>query len=95
MEEIKVDTKRIRECGDDILKLVEELKLTYNEMFTRFEKIPTETREWVGPTAEKYSAAVLGNKPTYMNFAKDLYKYGEYLINCANAYDEIVNQVRR
>ncbi len=95
MEEVRVDTERIRKCGEDILKLVEELKLTYNDMFEKIEGIPDKSKIWAGETAQQYVAHAKNYKPMYMNFLKDLYKYGQYLVKCASEYDRLIGKVRR
>lgn len=95
MNEISIDTNKVRSCGEDIIKLVEELKMNYNGLFLRLEKMPNQTREWVGSSAEAYVASVIKEKAEYMKFANDLYKYGNYLINAANEYDRLINGIRR
>lgn len=95
MAEVKFNSEKICSCGEDIIKLVEELKLTYNTLFDRLSKVPGTTREWVGPTAEEYFNNVLKDKKMYMEYANDLYKYGKFLIDISRDNDNITNEVRR
>ena len=88
---IDIDTTKMREAGEDILKLVEELKQTYTTMFDRFDNMPEGTKEWQGESAVRFVASTKKEKLDYMNFVKDLYKYGKYLIDCANYYENTKN----
>lgn len=94
MNEVTINTDKMRSCGEDMIKLVEELKLTFNEMFIRFGNVPEKTREWVGESAEKFVADVCKDKTEYMNFVNGLYKYGKYLIDSANEYDNLIRGMK-
>jgi uncharacterized protein YukE len=86
---IEIDTTKMREAGEDILKLVEELKQTYNTMFERIANMPTKTKEWQGDSAVRFATKSSSEKKDYVAFTNDLYKYGKYLIDCANYYDNV------
>lgn len=92
---VNINTKRLRECGNDILKLVEELRDTYCSLFDRIDKIPTTTKEWVGESSEKFVTLVRKDKINYINYINDLKKYGNYLIESANSLDQLISKVRR
>ncbi len=95
MSDIYVDTEKMRNCGNEILNLVEEFKATMDAMFTRVENVPLNTKEWVGDSAMLFASLANKDKVQYYNYATDLYKYGKYLIDCADYYDKILNSVRR
>ena len=95
MSEIYVDTVKMRECGNEILSLVEELKLTMQTMFSRIENMPTQTKEWIGDSSQYYVTLATHDKIQYMNHANDLYKYGKYLLDCADYFEKTSQSVRR
>lgn len=95
MAEVKFNAEKVCTCGEDIIKLVEELKLTYNGLFERLSKVPETTREWVGPTATNYFETVSKEKKIYMEYANELYKYGKFLIDISREHDKLTNEIRR
>lgn len=95
MSEIYVDTEKMRNCGNTILDLVEEFKATLDAMFTRIENIPLNTKEWVGESATLFVNLANKDKVQYYNYATSLYKYGKYLVDCADYYDKTLDNVRR
>ena len=95
MLEVYADTEKMRSCGNDILQLVEEFKMTVNTMFTRIENIPVHTKEWVGESAQEFATKAMNDKIQYLNFANDLYKYGKYLLDCADYFDKTAQKVRK
>lgn len=95
MSEIYVDTDKMRTCGNEILKLVEEFKHTLDAMFTRIENVPLNTGEWVGDSAMLFANLANKDKVQYYNYATALYKYGKYLVDCADYYEKVISQVRR
>ncbi len=95
MTDIYVDTEKMRNCGNEILGLVEEFKTTIEVMFTRIENMPINTKEWVGESSVLFANLASKDKIQYFNYATSLYKYGKYLIDCADYYEKILNTVRR
>ena len=88
MEDIYVDTSRMREKGKEIISEVENLKTTIDALFERISNIPLGTEEWIGERAQEYASITLKDKPTFVGYANDLYKYGKYLIDCADYLDK-------
>lgn len=95
MNEINIDTVKMKEKGNEIIAQVEELKLTINEMFRRIENIPNATLEWTGDSAYQFVALAKLDKVQYYNYADDLYKYGKYLIDCAENFEKLIKEIRR
>lgn len=95
MEDIYVDTTKMREKGKEILSEVESLKTVINALFERIANIPLGTEEWVGERAQEYAAITLKDKPAFIAYANDLYKYGKYLIDCADYIDKKITTIRR
>lgn len=95
MAEIYVDTEKMRNCGNTILDLVEEFKQTLDAIFTRLENVPTHTKEWIGDSSTLFVELAKKDKVEYYAYANSLYKYGKYLIDCANYFDRTIDSVRR
>lgn len=95
MNEIEIDTAIMREKGQDIIELVGELRMVINEMFERIKKIPTSSLEWISDSALKFVALAEYDKKQYLEYANVMYKYGEYLKNCADSIDKQINDIRR
>lgn len=95
MAEINVDTEKMRNCGNEIIDLVEEFKATLDAMFTRIENVPLNTKEWVGDSANLFASLANKDKIQYYNYATSLYKYGKYLVDCADYFDKTIDSVRR
>lgn len=95
MSDIYVDTEKMRTCGNEILGLVEEFKTTMETMFTRIENMPINTKEWVGDSAMLFANLANKDKVQYFNYATSLYKYGKYLVDCADYYEKTLNAIRR
>lgn len=95
MEDIYVDTIKMREKGKEILNEVESLKTVIDALFERISNIPVGTEEWVGERAQEYVSITLKDKPTFVAYANDLYKYGKYLIDCADYLDKKLATIRR
>ena len=95
MSEIYVETKKMRESGNEIINLVEEFKAILDAMFTRIENVPLNTKEWVGDSATLFASLANKDKVQYYNYATSLYKYGKYLVDCADYFDKTIDSVRR
>ncbi len=95
MLEIYVDTVKMRATGNEILKLVEELKQTIDAMFTRIANIPVTTKEWVGDSSVAFADSAMRDKAQYITYVNSLYKYGKYLIDAADYFDQTIAKVKR
>lgn len=95
MNEVHVNTLKMREMGNDILEQVELLKGVIDAMFSRINDIPITTLEWVGDSANEFAVLAEKDKVQYVNYANDLYKYGKYLIDCADYMDKTIKEIRR
>lgn len=95
MEDIYVDTTKMREKGNEILNEVESLKKLIDALFERIYNIPVGTEEWVGKRAQEYATITLKDKFMFIVYANDLYKYGKYLIDCADYIDKKLATIRR
>lgn len=94
MNEIFIDTKEMKEKGQEIIGQVEELKTIIDAMFNRIKNIPSSTLEWTGDSAETFVTLSEQDKTQYINYANDLYKYGKYLIDCAEYMEKQIKGVK-
>lgn len=92
---VKVDTVKMRDAGNDILKYVNELKDLYNSMFLRIENIPESTHEWEGRSCNLYVESVRKEKIKYLSYLINLYKYGKFLIDSAEEYEKLIREIKR
>lgn len=83
MAYIECDTDKLRENGNQILKLVDNLRVVVDEYYTRIEKMSTVTGEWIGPSADKFISKIISSKKNTMDFCDSLTNYGKYFIDSA------------
>lgn len=95
MNETYIDTIKMCEKGQEILEQVEELKLVIETMFNRIENMPSSTLEWTGESSQLFVNLANKDKVQYNNYANDLYRYGKYLIDCAEYMEKVIKEVRR
>ena len=91
---VNIDTQKIRNCGNDILKLVEDLRGTYTSMFNELSNV-SNSRVWIGDNADKFISSLAQDKLEFMNYVNSLSKYGNYLLDTATQYEKTIDGVRR
>ena len=67
MAEIKVDTRKLKECGKDIMSLTTELNDVLFSLYDRINKIPATTREWTGNSANEFVYRLNIEKKYYLS----------------------------
>lgn len=90
---INIDTKKIRKCGSDIIRLSNDLNYIIELVYNRLIDMPTKTGEWRGKSADRYANLVKKDKDQAVDLKNILYNYGKTLIDNADKYDEITNQM--
>ena len=95
MQQIDIDTIKIRECGKDIISLSIEMKEIIDTMFKRINNINISTGEWLGDSADLYIKEALIDKIQYLNMQDSIYKNGKYLIEYSDNMERIANEVRQ
>lgn len=95
MAEIKVDTVKMRDCGNDIIQISLELGEEFELLFEKLQNIPIKTYEWTGAGAMAFASRAGQEKIQYMNFKNDLYKRGKFLVDYANYLESNINSLRR
>jgi len=94
MTEINVNTKSMIDAGNDIIAIANEIGEIVEEMFTRIERMPTVTKEWVGSSAEAFVQSARSDKQEYLNLKSALVYYGKVLVNCGQNYDNIITKCK-
>lgn len=91
MNEIIIDTERVMEIGNSIVKSGNELETLINELFSLLASI-REQNAWVGISSNYFFDTILKQKEALINFNKVNIQYGNLLINGALKYNALVNK---
>lgn len=94
MANIEINTTKLRECGQDTVRLATEYVEIINDLFQRMYQVPTVTEEWVGTSSTNYANLVIQDKDQYIQYGNMLKKYGNSLINYADSVDEAIRNTR-
>lgn len=90
---ISINTSKVKETGNLILKNGEDLCNLLDEMYTRIYNMPIVTGEWVGDSAIYFAKqAVDVDKPAMVAFGKILYDFGNNIVTAANEYKVEINK---
>lgn len=92
MANVNIDTGKIREAGNEMIKLSNELNSNVNDLFDRLVKIPTVSFEWVGESALEFSRIANAEKIDYVNLRKSLYSYGKFLVDTAEEMERAIKE---
>ena len=93
MANIKVDTKKIKNAGNDIKDLSYEFINLINSFYSRINKIPTATHEWVGDESLTYVKMCMSEKENYLRFADSLKSLGNNLVDFSDKIDDTIREV--
>lgn len=95
MENINIDTQKIRECGQDIMSLSVELNEIITTLFDHINTLNNKTGEWKGASATKFIADASVDKIQYLKMKESIYQSGKYLTTYADSMERVINEVRR
>lgn len=87
MNNFDIDTKELYNLGSDIMRLSNELNEEFEELFKRLININTITGEWIGESANRYTAKAKLEKTEYIKFKNSIYNYGKSLCDIATEYE--------
>lgn len=90
MANINVDIEKMRESGKDLQNLSIEFISLINDFYNRINKIPTITKEWIGPTASNYVKVCLAEKENYLKYGNSLKQLGGVLVDYSYKLDDRV-----
>lgn len=90
---LSVDTDRLKKCGNDIVKLSNELDILLEQLYSKIYNMPIVTCEWVGASAELFARQAINvDKPVSFEFKKRLCDFGTDLISAANKYENAIKK---
>lgn len=92
MANINTDTQKLRECGNSLMVLSNDLGENLEEMFTRIINVPLKTYEWVGESANRFSKITNAEKQNYINLKNQIYLYGKYLLETAENIEKAIDK---
>lgn len=86
MAKLDIDTKKMRECGNEIMKLSISVGEDISKLFDKIQNMPI-TGEWIGESAIAYANRARYEKMLYLQFKDVLYNYGKYLVDGAEEFE--------
>lgn len=95
MANIKIESKKIKDAGKDIVELSYDFINLVNSFYNRIGKIPTATHEWVGEESLTYVKMCLSEKEDYLKFADSLKSLGNSLVDFSDKVEERTKEVKK
>lgn len=95
MVEIKLDTEKIRSCGNMLIELSNELNEAINCFFNRICDMPTITGEWISDSAVEYSRIAKLDKVQYITLKNELMNEGKFLVSQAEIIEQEIASLKR
>ncbi len=90
---INIDTDKIVQCGNDLIKLSQDLNIIIQDMYAKINKVIV-SNTWVGESALEFVNKANQDKIQILNFQKNLYNYGLTLKNNSQRYDQDTYNIR-
>lgn len=95
MAEIKVDTQKMRDCGNQMMEISLSLGEEFNNLFDKLANIPYKTKEWTGEAAIVFAERSKCEKGQYIQLKETIYKLGKHLVEQADFLEKSINSLRR
>ena len=95
MVNIKADTNKMRNHGNEMMALATSIGNDFNLLFERLSNMPTRTFEWTGKSAETYARRSIQTKRQYMLIKDELFKRGQLLVAFAEMLEADIRVLRR
>ncbi len=86
------NTTEMKEIASRLNILINEYNSLINSLFIRLAKVPYETNEWVGNTAEYYFRTIELDKAEFLNFGMLLATYSAKIKNDASLIEETITK---
>lgn len=90
---MNIDTDRIKKCGNDIIKLSNDLNEIIEVLYSRINNMPIKTGEWVGQSAKNFAIKANKEKVDMIELKNKIFGFGNVLIECAEKYETGINKV--
>ncbi len=84
---IDVDTTKLKNDGETIVKLSNDFNDLCNKLYSRIYNMPYNTQEWMGVSAVGFAGNAMNDKKYMVDFKNELYEFGKKMIDFANTYD--------
>jgi len=95
MSKYNLDTKKIREQSDLILKEIDNFEKTINAMFQRVIDIPTKTKEWEGQAAYDFAEIAKNEKAKEFDaIISRMRKYANELKQAGSEFESVERNTR-
>lgn len=89
----KIDSVKLRECGNDIIVETNGINEALEKIFSRIANMSSNTGEWVGIGADTFARLASIDKAQYINFKEDLYKMGQLLVDTASILERDIKDL--
>lgn len=90
---MNIDTEKIKKCGNDIIKLSNDLNDIIETLYSRISNMPITTGEWVGESAKNFAVRANKEKIDAVELKNKIFSFGNTLIECAEKYEVEANKV--
>lgn len=90
----EIDIEKTFENGENILKLVKEYETELTNLNLRITNVVTETHEWQGSSAEKYSQLFLHDISEYKKALKVVESLANQLKVDATRYNNVAKKLK-
>lgn len=95
MNIFEVDTIKMRECGQSIIDISNELNELFDGLFSRISNMPIKTFEWVGDSANAFVKTSKIDKIQYLTFDNEIYKLGKFLVDNSYYIEQDISKVEK
>lgn len=91
---MKVNTDEMIRIANEINNLAVQYQTKINKFYTKLSDIPN-SNAWIGNGAERYSRAVLLDKPDMLGIGDKIKDYSKSIVRSANTLDEMSKKEER
>lgn len=85
------NTEEIESIANELISLSNEYNSEINSLFNRMIAVPTDTKEWTGTQAKKYSSIIAGDKAQFLEVGKQLKYIGDKIKSDASEINSCIN----
>ena len=90
MSKYELDTKKMKDTSDLILKEIANFESITNRMFDRIAKMPTQTKEWEGEAAKNFAIIANDEKnDEFVPIIAQMRKYANELKTASDGFESV------
>ncbi len=96
-----INTVKMKECGNDLVKLSFDLKELSDALYDRIKNMSADpdtgkcTGEWQGIAAKNFSKIVFFDKEQIMGVRNTLHLFGDLMVESAENYEARIKELTR